>query len=97
MFGVPDAEEKSSISLLRMMPVPGTNTIEPKAVFTVEVIAAALPWTSIVEVWAVPPFSAGAAAGQGGGEAIWRRSSSVCAAESKRLIGTSTKSGSPYD
>lgn len=43
--------EKSSISLLKITPVTGSNTLEPKTVLTVEVIETAIPFRSTMEVW----------------------------------------------
>ena len=42
--------EKSSISLFKITPVPGTITLEPKLVLMVDVIATQLPSASAVEI-----------------------------------------------
>jgi hypothetical protein len=57
-LGSPGAFEKSSISLLRTIPVPGTVMPEPKGVLMVMVRATALPAASQVERWVVPESSA---------------------------------------
>lgn len=46
--------EKSSISLLRMMPVLGDMNLDPKYELTVVVIETALRWLSTMEMWLVP-------------------------------------------
>ena len=56
-FGRPTAFEKSSISLLSTMPVPGTVMPEPKGVLIVMVSATAPPRPSLVERWVVPESS----------------------------------------
>ncbi len=47
--------EKSSISLFRMIPVPGTVIPEPNRRLMVWVIATAFPSASVTERWVVPP------------------------------------------
>lgn len=47
-FGVPGAIAKSSISLLSITPVPGTVTLDPQEVFTVQVMATQFPSVSAV-------------------------------------------------
>lgn len=46
--------EKSSISLLRMMPVLGDMNLDPKYELMVVVIETALRWPSTMEMWLVP-------------------------------------------
>ena len=53
------ATEKSSISLLRMIPVPGTVIPEPYEVLIVMVIPTAPPRPSVTDRCAVPASSAG--------------------------------------
>ena len=49
MFGLPGAEAKSSISLLRRKPAPVTVTPLPKPPFRVVVTEAAFPFASTIE------------------------------------------------
>src|SRR4051812_31856870 len=53
LFGTPGKIEKSSISLLRTTPVPGTITLEPNVVLTVAVIATQLPAASAAAICVV--------------------------------------------
>lgn len=52
-FGVPGAMAKSSISLLSITPVPGTVTLQPQEVLTVQVMATQFPSESAVVRWVV--------------------------------------------
>ena len=52
-LGVPGAAVKSSISLLRITPVPGTISFDPKEVLIVAVQLTQLPSSSAVAKWVV--------------------------------------------
>src|SRR5262245_1708523 len=52
-FGTPGMTAKSSISLFKTTPVPGTMIFEPNDVFIVAVIATQLPCESAAAMWVV--------------------------------------------
>src|SRR5262245_56592353 len=97
VFGTPGATEKSSISLFRMMPVPGTMMPAPNDGLIVVVRTTASPAVATTDTLPVPASRTGSSSACG---QVPARTSAPSLARRAGVrsasSGTSVKAGSPY-